>query len=57
MFLQNSNGYPRYIVNFPTKNHWRNPSKIEYISDGLDDLVKQIQKHSIQSISIPALGV
>ncbi|WP_283750893.1 type II toxin-antitoxin system antitoxin DNA ADP-ribosyl glycohydrolase DarG [Bacillus cereus] len=56
MFLQNSNGYPRYIVNFPTKNHWRYPSKIEYISDGLDDLVNQIKKHSIQSISIPALG-
>ncbi|MCM3737340.1 macro domain-containing protein [Bacillus cytotoxicus] len=56
MFLQNSNGYPRYIVNFPTKNHWRYPSKIEYISDGLDDLVTQIKKHSIQSISIPALG-
>ncbi|MGG2064174.1 type II toxin-antitoxin system antitoxin DNA ADP-ribosyl glycohydrolase DarG [Bacillus sp. S14(2024)] len=56
MFLQNSNGCPRYIVNFPTKNHWRNPSKMEYIREGLDDLVKQIKEHSIKSIALPALG-
>ncbi|BCC55146.1 macro domain-containing protein [Bacillus cereus group sp. Bc005] len=56
MFLQPQNGYPKYIVNFPTKKHWRYPSKIEYISDGLDDLVKQIENHSIKSIAMPALG-
>jgi O-acetyl-ADP-ribose deacetylase (regulator of RNase III) len=26
---------PRYVINFPTKQHWRNPSKIEYIDSGL----------------------
>ena len=29
---------PKWIVNFPTKKHWRDPSKIEYITDGLDNL-------------------
>src|SRR5271165_4359983 len=30
--------YPQYILNFPTKDDWRNPSKLEWISSGLDDL-------------------
>ena len=30
-------GGPRWIVNFPTKKHWRNPSKIEWIDQGLED--------------------
>jgi O-acetyl-ADP-ribose deacetylase (regulator of RNase III) len=47
---------PRYIINFPTKLHWRNPSKIEYIEKGLDALKIEIQKHSIKSIAMPALG-
>ena len=29
---------PRYIINFPTKNHWREKSKIEYIESGLNNL-------------------
>jgi len=47
---------PRYIINFPTKTHWRYPSKIEYIDTGLSDLVSKIKKHHIRSISIPPLG-
>jgi len=47
---------PKYIINFPTKNHWREESKIEYISKGLDDLADKIQKLNINSIAIPALG-
>ena len=47
---------PKYIVNFPTKQHWRNPSKLEYIEYGLDDLVKQTQVLGISSIAIPPLG-
>ena len=31
---------PEYIIFFPTKNHWRNPSKLEYIETGLPDLMK-----------------
>lgn len=47
---------PRYIVNFPTKKHWRYPSKIEYIEAGLQDLVQWIEKHPIRSIALPPLG-
>ncbi|MFH1159471.1 MAG: macro domain-containing protein [bacterium] len=46
----------RYIINFPTKTHWRNPSKIEYISQGLDDLKRVIRQLFIQSIALPPLG-
>jgi O-acetyl-ADP-ribose deacetylase (regulator of RNase III)/uncharacterized protein YwgA len=47
---------PRYIINFPTKQHWRNNSKIEYITSGLDDLIKVIEQYKIKSIAIPQLG-
>ncbi len=44
------------IINFPTKIHWRDPSKIEYIVQGLDSLLDLCQKWNFQSIAIPALG-
>src|SRR5690625_926474 len=47
---------PRYVINFPTKRHWRDPSKLEYIRDGLIDLVRVIQKLDIKSIALPPLG-
>lgn len=47
---------PRFVINFPTKKHWRNPSKIEYICDGLNDLVLSIPELGIKSIAIPPLG-
>lgn len=47
---------PKYIVNFSTKQNWRNPSKIEWIVSGLTDLVKTIKILDIKSIAIPALG-
>jgi len=46
----------KYIINFPTKAHWRNPSKIQWINDGLIDLKKQVQEFGINSIAIPPLG-
>lgn len=45
-----------YIVNFPTKIHWRNPSEYSYVEKGLDDLVKVIAEYGIKSIAIPPLG-
>jgi O-acetyl-ADP-ribose deacetylase (regulator of RNase III) len=45
-----------YVIDFPTKNHWKDPSKIEYISEGMDDLVFKIPQYDIKSIAIPALG-
>ena len=47
---------PFYILNFPTKRHWRNPSQIEDIETGLKDLYNLIQTRNIASISIPPLG-
>lgn len=47
---------PRFIVNFPTKRHWRGKSRIEDIETGLADLVKVIRDRGIRSIAIPPLG-
>ena len=47
---------PKYIINFPTKNHWRSLSKLEDIQSGLNDLIDVIKKQNIQSIAIPPLG-
>ncbi len=35
---------PKWIINFPTKKHWRHPTKIEWVQDGLKDLVRVIRK-------------
>lgn len=46
----------KLIVNFPTKRHWRDCSRMDDIQDGLVDLRNQIQSLQIGSIAIPALG-
>jgi len=48
--------HTKFIINFPTKVHWRNPSKIEYIEEGLNDLAEIIRDKEIKSILMPALG-
>ncbi|WP_372377920.1 macro domain-containing protein [Vibrio natriegens] len=47
---------PFYIINFPTKAHWKGKSKLEYIQDGLDDLKREVQRLGLTSVAIPALG-
>lgn len=47
---------PRYIINFPTKRHWRGKSRIGDIESGLVDLVATIRELGITSIAIPPLG-
>lgn len=47
---------PRWIVHFPTKKHWRDPSRLEWVRDGLDDLVRVVRDLGIRSIAIPPLG-
>lgn len=47
---------PRYIVNFPTKRHWRGKSRIKDVEDGLRALVDVIRGHGIRSIAVPPLG-
>ncbi|MBI6550180.1 type II toxin-antitoxin system antitoxin DNA ADP-ribosyl glycohydrolase DarG [Xenorhabdus lircayensis] len=47
---------PQWIINFPTKQHWRSPSKMEWIVKGLGDLKKWIMENNVKSIAIPPLG-
>ena len=47
---------PRFIINFPTKQHWRSPSRLEYIKSGLCDLIHEVERLGITSIAMPALG-
>lgn len=47
---------PKYIINFPTKQHWKEHSRIEYVREGLKALVKEVQRRGIKSIAIPPLG-
>jgi O-acetyl-ADP-ribose deacetylase (regulator of RNase III) len=47
---------PQFVINFPTKAHWRNPSKLEYIDAGLADLISRVRDLGIRSIAIPPLG-
>ena len=58
MFVFETGGLtnPRYIVNFPTKRHWRGNSRIEDIEAGLADLIRLIRERGICSIAIPPLG-
>lgn len=45
-----------WILNFPTKGHWRFPSKIQWIEDGLRYFAKNYKKIDIESIAFPKLG-
>ena len=47
---------PSYVINFPTKRHWRNGSRLDYIESGLRDLVNVIRARNIRSIAVPPLG-
>ena len=46
----------KWIINFPTKRHWRHPSKLEWIRDGLKDLNRVIRENGIRSVAVPPLG-
>ena len=46
----------QWILNFPTKKHWRNPSKLEYIEAGLEKFVAQYEQRGIREIAFPRLG-
>jgi O-acetyl-ADP-ribose deacetylase (regulator of RNase III) len=49
-------GGPRWIINFPTKENWRNPTKLEWVESGLSALKEEILKKGIRSLAIPPLG-
>lgn len=58
MFVFDAGGLtrPRWIVNFPTKRHWRSRSRLVDIEAGLDDLAKVIDELGIRSVALPPLG-
>jgi O-acetyl-ADP-ribose deacetylase (regulator of RNase III) len=49
-------GQPRYLVNFPTKGHWRDRSSLDDIRQGLADLRRLVLDLGITSIAVPPLG-
>ena len=49
-------GPDHWILNFPTKEHWRNPSKMEYIEKGLMAFQRKYADYNITSIAFPKLG-
>lgn len=56
VFATGSMVNPRYIVNFPTKRHWREASRLEDIASGLQALVADVKRLGIRSIAVPPLG-
>jgi len=61
MYHVGDNSYPKFICNFPTKDHWKYPSKLSYIESGMDDFITQFIgaypiTENIKTIAIPALG-
>ena len=49
-------GYEKIIINFPTKWHFRYPSKIEWIEKGLKEFVKTYKKYNVKTVAFPKLG-
>lgn len=47
---------PQWIINFPTKTHWRVNTRLAWIEEGLKDLVQVIEHNRIRSIAVPSLG-
>jgi O-acetyl-ADP-ribose deacetylase (regulator of RNase III) len=47
---------PRFVINFPTKQHWKGKSRIAFIRAGLKALVEEIVSRGIKSVAIPPLG-
>lgn len=57
MFVHETGKFaPRFIINFPTKRHWKGKSRIEDIEAGLLALKDEIVSRGIRSVAIPPLG-
>ncbi|HET6536501.1 MAG TPA: macro domain-containing protein [Sphingopyxis sp.] len=58
MFVYDTGSFanPRYIINFPTKRHWKGKSRIEDIDSGLAALVRELSQRGIKSVAVPPLG-
>lgn len=47
---------PKYIINFPTKKHWKDPSLLYYIESGLKGMIIDMKIHKISSVALPKIG-
>jgi len=47
---------PKWIINFPTKQHWKSKSKLQDVQQGLEDLIGVVKATDIKSIAVPPLG-
>jgi O-acetyl-ADP-ribose deacetylase (regulator of RNase III) len=47
---------PRWILHFPTKKHWRDGSRLEWVREALEDLVRVARENGIRSMAVPPLG-
>jgi len=56
LYLYRDPDVNKLVLNFPTKKHWRNPSKLEYIEAGLRGFVRMYEQAGIHSIAFPPLG-
>ena len=56
LFPEGDESDTHIIINFPTKDHWKNPSKLEYIKEGLLDLSNYVFFKGTASIAFPLLG-
>lgn len=56
VFERPESSSPQFIINFPTKRHWRSKSRLDDIERGLDDLAAVIDQRSMDSVALPALG-
>lgn len=56
LYITPATDHQPVIINFPTKQHWKDKSSLEGIRRGLKTLANYIDKHQIYSIGIPALG-
>lgn len=56
IFATGSMFNPRYIVNFPTKRHWRGKSSYEDIQSGLVALTAELRRIGVRSVAVPPLG-
>lgn len=58
LFFFKSELHPTYpnMIMFPTKDHWMNPSKIEWVENGLDRLLELCHDYQVDSVALPYLG-
>lgn len=49
-------GGPRWVINFPTKKDWREASRMEWIEEGLVNLIEVVDELGIGVVAVPALG-